>query len=100
MMIIFAAKVIVSAAFVIVVTAPAKAESCAAPNITRAVIEAAYDRNFPLACPPIGLCYRTSNWVARAMQIHLVCLTPEQEAHAEETAKSAGDDQSDSGANK
>lgn len=92
---------IAAAVFVIVgAIAPAKAESCTAPNITRAVIEAEYGSNSPLACPPIGLCYRTSWWTERADVIRRVCLTPEQEAHAEERAKSTGDDQSDSGANK
>lgn len=60
----------------------AHAETCAPPNVPRAVVEPTQIGS-EIVCPETGLCYRTSGWSEWTHSgLTLVCLSPADHAAA------------------
>jgi len=64
--------------------APAIADECAAPNVTRVVRDWPTTTAMVLHCPVRGACYMAPDWdLTQAPPPRMVCLTPDENAQAQ-----------------
>lgn len=77
------AKIVLALFGVVLAFAVCRAETCAPPNVPRAILRGYY-ASVKVACPASGLCYDLAGAapVKRAWWIEVFCLTPAQHAES------------------